>query len=274
MPIQRDKFLLHMKNLVFGLFLVLLIGACKKDKGAIPVAADQDKGKVELIFMPVAGSGNLLKDSIYTSGAGEQFRLTKLKFFVSDIGLAAGNSSEETAKDSSGRNIFLVNFTSLPSSEKLKFEVKSGEYKGLRFNIGLPRDVNHADPTVALPPLNLAQSDMYWSWNSGYIFFLVEGNGPDVYQNKFHFGIGEDKRIMPFSFGNVLSPQTPFKIEKGKTTRIILKFDIQKMLVNGNGSYYSLGSQSSAMVHGGYFADLLSANISNTLELISSEIVE
>ncbi|MBO9699136.1 MAG: hypothetical protein J7604_02945 [Sporocytophaga sp.] len=263
-----------MKNIVFGVFLLLLISACKKDKGVLPIAADQDYGKVELIFVPVAGSDNLLMDSIYINGAGEQFRLTKLKFFVSDIGLASGNSSEEAAKDSSGRNIFLVNFTSLPNSEKLEFDVKTGEYKGLRFNIGLPRDVNHADPTVALPPLNLAQSDMYWSWNSGYIFFLAEGNGPDVYQNKFHFGIGEDKRIMPFSFGNVLSPKTSFKVEKGKTTRIILKFDIQKMLVNGNGSFYSLASQSSAMVHGGYFADLLSANISNTLELISSDVIE
>ncbi|WP_028982042.1 MbnP family protein [Sporocytophaga myxococcoides] len=263
-----------MKNLVFGLFLILFISACKKDKGALPVAADQDKGKVELIFMSVTGSDNLFMDSIYTSGAGEQYRLTKLKFFVSDIGFAAGNSTEEAAEDSSGRNIFLVNFTSLPNSEKLYFDVKPGEYKGLRFNIGLPRDVNHADPTVALRPLNLAQSDMYWSWNSGYIFFLAEGNGPNVYQNKFHFGIGEDKRIMPFSFGNVLSPKTSFKIEKGKTTRVVLKFDFQKILVNGDGSFYSLAKQSSTMVHGGYFADLLSANISNTIELVSSEIID
>lgn len=263
-----------MKNLVFGLFLVLLLGACKKDKEVLPVTADHDQGNVELIFMPVSGNDNLLMDSVYKSGAGEQFQVTKLKFFVSGIGFASGNSSEEAAKESSGKNIFLVNFASLPNSEKLQFNVKAGEYKGLRFNIGLPRDVNHADPTVALPPLNLAQSDMYWSWNSGYIFLLAEGSGPDVFQNKFHFGIGEDKRIMPFSFGNVLSPKTSFKIEKGKTTRIVLKFDFQKMLVNGDGSFYSLANQSSSMVHGGYFADVLSANISNTMELMSVEIID
>ncbi|GAL83068.1 hypothetical protein CHU_2274 [Sporocytophaga myxococcoides] len=262
------------KKIAFGLFLVLLLGACKKDEKVIPAAADQDNGKVELVFMPVAGSDALLMDTLYTNAAGEQFRLTKLKFFVSDIGLASGNSSEVPGKDHSGNSIFLVDFASLPNSEKLQLNVKPGNYKGLRFNIGLPREVNHADPTIAQPPLNLAQADMYWSWNTGYIFFLAEGNGPDVYANKFHFGVGDDKRIMPFSFGNVLSSQTPFIIEKGKTTRIILKFDFQKLLINGNGSYYSLASQTSSNVHGGYYADLLRANISNTLELVSSDVIE
>ncbi len=262
------------KKLAFGLFLVLLLVACKKDKAVVPASADQDYGNVELVFMPVAGSEDLLMDTLYTSGAGEQFRLTKLKFFVSDIGLASGNSSEEPGKDNSGNSIFLVDFTSLPNSEKLQFNVKPGNYKGLRFNIGLPREVNHADPTIAQSPLNLAQTDMYWSWNTGYIFFLAEGNGSDVYANKFHLAIGDDKRIMPFSFGNVLSSQTPFIIEKGKTTRIVLKFDFQKLLVNGDGSYYSLASQASSNVHGGYYADILRANISNTLELVSSDVIE
>jgi len=262
------------KKVVFGLLLIVLLGACKKDTEVTPAPGAQDYGKVELVFQPYAGNDPLLMDTLYISAAGEQFRLTKLKFFVSDIGFALGNSSEATGADSAGNAIFLVDFASLPNSESIKLNVQPGNYKGLRFNIGLPREINHADPTIAQPPLSLAQSDMYWSWNSGYIFFLAEGNGPDVYDNQFHFGIGDDKRIMPFSFGNVLSAQTPFSIEKGKTTRVVLKFDFQKLLVNGDGSGYSLATLASSNVHGGHYADLLSANVSNTLELVSSEVID
>lgn len=42
------------------------------------------------------------------------------------------------------------------------------EYRGLRFTIGVPFRLNHADPLTAKPPLD--DPDMHWHWRSGYKF--------------------------------------------------------------------------------------------------------
>ena len=41
-----------------------------------------------------------------------------------------------------------------------------GDYVGLAFDIGVPERLNHQDPTLASPPLNL--SALTWPWRNGY----------------------------------------------------------------------------------------------------------
>ncbi|HVN84338.1 MAG TPA: MbnP family copper-binding protein [Candidatus Binatia bacterium] len=58
----------------------------------------------------------------------------------------------------------------------LSGHVDAGRYVGLRFVVGVPFERNHADPTMADPPLNLGR--MHWGWQGGFKFFRFEGNGP------------------------------------------------------------------------------------------------
>ena len=51
--------------------------------------------------------------------------------------------------------------------------VPAGSYTALRFDLGLPDDIDHQDASVALPPLNV--SGLFWSWQSGYKFLRTEG---------------------------------------------------------------------------------------------------
>lgn len=46
-------------------------------------------------------------------------------------------------------------------------------FVGLRFKVGVPQEVNHADLTQAPAPLN--DTTMSWTWNSGHIFFSAWG---------------------------------------------------------------------------------------------------
>lgn len=55
----------------------------------------------------------------------------------------------------------------------IKGKAPEGTYTGLRFDIGLPADLNHQDASVAEPPLNV--TGMFWSWQTGYRFFRTEG---------------------------------------------------------------------------------------------------
>ena len=44
----------------------------------------------------------------------------------------------------------------------------TGDYKGIRFTLGVPFDRNHGDPLEAPPPLD--DPAMHWHWRSGYKF--------------------------------------------------------------------------------------------------------
>jgi len=50
--------------------------------------------------------------------------------------------------------------------------VPKGDYRGLVFEIGVPRAINHQDPTLADPPLNV--TGMTWVWRIGYKFTGVD----------------------------------------------------------------------------------------------------
>jgi cytochrome c peroxidase len=56
-------------------------------------------------------------------------------------------------------------------------DVPEGEYVGVRFTIGLPKELNHANPAQFGPshPLNPNVNNLHWNWQGGYIFFAIEG---------------------------------------------------------------------------------------------------
>jgi uncharacterized repeat protein (TIGR04052 family) len=54
----------------------------------------------------------------------------------------------------------------------LRGTVPDGTYRGLEFEVGVPFDWNHGDPTTAPAPLNLTA--MFWNWRGGYKFAKIE----------------------------------------------------------------------------------------------------
>jgi uncharacterized repeat protein (TIGR04052 family) len=56
--------------------------------------------------------------------------------------------------------------------DRVTGSVPAGDYKGLRFKIGIPFELNHQDPTLAPSPLNL--TSMFWTWQGGYKFIKVD----------------------------------------------------------------------------------------------------
>lgn len=56
-------------------------------------------------------------------------------------------------------------------------DVPTGNYRGIRFAVGLDSTINHQDPTVLPQEHPLARPDMHWSWapSLGYVFIKLEG---------------------------------------------------------------------------------------------------
>jgi uncharacterized repeat protein (TIGR04052 family) len=64
--------------------------------------------------------------------------------------------------------------------------VPDGDYHGLRFQLGVPADLNHLDAATAPAPLN--DAGLWWAWTSGYKYARIDvatANNPSFF---FHLG--------------------------------------------------------------------------------------
>ncbi len=58
------------------------------------------------------------------------------------------------------------------TNSQVKVMAPAGEYTGVAFDVGVPFDSNHQDPTLAASPLNL--TSLFWNWRGGYRFMRVD----------------------------------------------------------------------------------------------------
>ena len=117
---------------------------------------------------------------------------TDLRLFVSEVQLIrADNTPVAVALEQDGiwqyKNLALIDFedgngpcrngtkgirTSVTGS------VPAGDYRGLKFTLGVPMALNHGDPTVAPSPLNITA--MFWNWQGGYRFLKFDFSSPGL----------------------------------------------------------------------------------------------
>ena len=153
----------------FALAALTLTG-CKKD-GDSPA---NQAGTVSLAFEQTVGTAPLaLSTQTYTTPAGDQFRVTTFKQYISNIRLTKTDGSTYAVPDS----YFLVD-AAVPASQELALkDIPVGDYKSLTFIVGVDSARNVAGAqTGALDPNN----NMFWTWNSGYIFTKLEGTSPQA----------------------------------------------------------------------------------------------
>jgi hypothetical protein len=283
-------------SLLSAIAICLAIASCKKKEvikveekivyvDNTPAPVQQETGTVELIFEPVLNGSAYTMSTSFNTPAGENLKVTDFKFYVSGIGLASDNSKENKALpypgDQEQSGIYLANFTAPNfnngnglNSHKLRFKGVVGEYSDIRFRMEVPSDYNLANITTNPYPCN-ASNGMYWSWNSGFKYLVINGTSTNVPNGgAVHLSIGADKNCV-FNFRSlILAPNLPkIKIEKNKVTQIRFTYDLMAMFRNTDGSNYSFisgnPSVNNAQVHGGANANVLRGNIQQALELVS-----
>lgn len=55
---------------------------------------------------------------------------------------------------------------------EIQGQAPAGDYQGIRFELGLPFEMNHQDLTTAASPMNV--SSMFWSWRGGYKYLRAD----------------------------------------------------------------------------------------------------
>jgi len=195
---------------------VLFLMSCQKE-----VSVESNSTKILLSITNTVNGSPLSFGTPYTNSFGEDFTVSKLKYYISNIALIDSNGALHKSPDS----YFLFDQGN-PSSMNISFSDQIAAYKGIQFLIGVDsiRNVSGAQ-TGALDPTN----EMFWTWNSGYIMAKLEGSSslstlPDN-RIEYHIGgfEGPDKvlRTVSFEFDQV------YHLSLNKTLTINLNAELQ-----------------------------------------------
>jgi len=234
---------------------IVAFSACSKDT----VTPDSTKtGTLSIQFDNIAGDKNLqLGTGVYTNAAGEKFSVDLLKYFISNISVK--NSNGETYTVPQDSSYFLVSEED-GTSQFVKVHVPEGEYTSLTFILGvdsLRSTMDISKRTGVLDPSAGMDDGMYWGWNSGYIFFKMEGTSDAAPidasgQHKFRYHIGGFGGYNAVTFNNIktitvdLTAAGTAKVVDGRIPNIHLMADILKAF-NGT-TNISLAAWSTIMV--------------------------
>jgi hypothetical protein len=136
---------------------------------AISVAAFAHGGDLTLNFKTNINGNALQFNNEYNIG-GANAQVNFLGYYISDIKVVKSDNSEVSIS-----GIYLVKGN---ETLTLTDELDAGSYKAIKFNVGIADSLtNHGDPSLqpSGSPLALQTPSMHWSWNTGYIFFRLDG---------------------------------------------------------------------------------------------------
>lgn len=185
------------------------------------LSAQQPSGTLAIHFIHTAnGKPVILHDSTYTNAFGEPYSLRKLRYYISHIELTGQNTRKEADP------YHLVDLSKEPAPILLACD--TGAYTGISMLAGIDSAAHCSGAqTGALDPIN----DMFWTWNSGYVIFKLEGesdsSGADLNRIEHHIGGYKDGNNVSVRVS--LQPSNEqFMIRAGKQTDIFIETNLDR----------------------------------------------
>lgn len=181
-----------------------------------------EPGKLKITFVNTAnGKAIVLRDSMYVNAFGERYSVSKLKYYISHASVP-GNSQPAEADP-----YHLIN--AADTSNSFEIALSAGRYHHLQFDLGVDSSSNNSGAqTGALDPMN----DMFWTWNTGYVMFKLEGtsdaSNADMHRIEHHIAgyKGQNNVVTRINLG---FPATKLlQIEAGKVTSLTIKMDLDR----------------------------------------------
>ncbi|MCC8411193.1 hypothetical protein LJ707_19790 [Mucilaginibacter sp. UR6-1] len=175
-----------MKKILFAVAAMAIFASCSKNNDNIePDYNENNLATLSVEFDNIVGERTLVLNntaSPYTNAAGEKFTISKVQYFISNIKVSKADGTTYTVNQDS--SYFLINGAD-KATRFATVKVPEGDYTKLTFTVGvdsLRSTMDISKRTGVLDPSGSMEDGMYWGWNSGYIFFKMEGNS-DVISN-------------------------------------------------------------------------------------------
>ena len=206
--------------LIIPVAIVLVFFACNKEKGNSNIQMDFDFEYADQAFEI---------NKVYSYNFGYEVKFEKMLLYISNVRFI---ESDGTVVN--GPEIIFVDASS--DNNMVSFEIPEGNYTRIEFSLGVPEGLNGTDnPDFDASlydqnsPLSLSKG-MYWTWNSGYRFILMDGRTntdpmvDDVFETLLSIHTGKT-----YSFrSNGLSLN--MNAAKDQTIPLNLKFNIEGFL--------------------------------------------
>ncbi len=171
------------------IIMASILSACKKVDNTTPASPS---GKIIFsINHCVNGQPLTENELIYTNAAGNNYLITEVKYFISDITFYRNDGSKKVIGD--WKDIFYVD-ENIPETKTIRFfdKIPAGAYDSITFIFGIPEQKNKSFMFVNPPEV-----DMFWPevLGGGYHYMMINGKWKDTtgvnQPFNFHLGIGQ-----------------------------------------------------------------------------------
>ena len=184
----------------------------------------QKNGIVKLTFVNTVKEAPLVLDSMeYVNPFGEAYRVSTLKYYISNVAL------QYLKKSFAEPNSYHLIDESNVATASYSFTAPANKYHSISFIIGVDSIKNSSGAqSGALDPTN----GMFWTWNSGYIFFKLEGSSPvsTIINHKIQYHIGGYAGVN--NALQLVTLQLPahqlLQVQTQKISEVIITVDINK----------------------------------------------
>ena len=164
-----------MRKIGIGLLaMALAISACGEE------SSDEPRN-VAIEFAAMVGDAPFVCGQSYDGlgSDGTSLELVDFRFYIQDVELktVAGSwvAVELEPNQFQTAQVALLDFEdgcgevgNDEMNDRVVGSVPSGRYDGVRFRVGVPTEVNHADASTATGPLGITA--LFWNWRGGYKF--------------------------------------------------------------------------------------------------------
>ena len=175
------------RDATFALFTIVTVGSAFFTNG-VSAANESDLQPVNISFAgEFAGQAfDCSSQYLGTGATGAQVTVSEFKVYVSRVRMIDDAGREHAVVlDDDGlwqqQNVALLDFENgegnctngtPQTNSSISGMVAAGQYSGVAFDVGVPFEMNHVDPTLAASPMNL--TSMFWNWRGGYRFIRVD----------------------------------------------------------------------------------------------------
>jgi hypothetical protein len=177
------------KLFAIPLLLLVMITSCKKSTPEEPIVPS---GKLTFSVDHTIGSDRLVFNQfLYTNEAGNEYLVSGLKYFLSDITLYHDQGSALVLDD--WKSIFYID-ESLPETKIIRFydKIPAGVYDSVSLIFGITGEKNQSFMFVNPPEALMVWPDVL---GGGYHYMMLDGKWKNPYgiaqPFNFHMGIGQ-----------------------------------------------------------------------------------
>lgn len=211
------------KILLIGLVL-LGFSACNEDE-----PEEVQNGTVQIEIIPKVNGEVLTMNESYQDNLGRDYWFTTLKFYLSNIAIVS-NSGAQTQVSDVAIFDYEPNRVGGPIQVTVPFGVNVGSYAAVMFETGVSPDLNALDVTTfpSDHPMSV-NNNMFWSWNTNYIFTKAEGYVESDSTLAWFIHTGTDEVYQP-----VVTLNKSFLVSSGQNTTVQVVLNLDELLIAPN----------------------------------------